>query len=115
MILLCIVFSNVSLAAGNLEITDPAKVYQLMEIQNQIDAVSSAVMSCMDTGREHGECMCRNKHMFIAFSKAVSSFFKEYPDLKEQDLIHFRTPSGGIVNQSLGGIRRQADLDIECD
>jgi hypothetical protein len=45
----------------------------------------------------------------------VNSIFDKHPILGRYDLIHYRTPDGMINNQSLLGIKKQAEMVLRCD
>ena len=115
LIFLFFIIPYVSLAVGNLEITDGKTVAELMEIQNLIDSISSAITECMESGSEHNECMCRSRRIFSRFTVTVHAFFTKHPELEGQDLVNFRTHDGTIINQSLLGIRKQSQLKLECE
>jgi hypothetical protein len=109
-----LLFTPAFARAGNLEIRDPAVVADLAEVQNEIEAISSAVMSCIDSGREHQECMCDNRGKFVHFSRTVATLFADHPQLEGRDLVHFKGKDGTLVNQSLEGIKRQAGMKLSC-
>lgn len=88
---------------ANVEIKDQETVDDLIIIQNEIDSISSAIMSCMDSGKQHKECMCDNEAKFVNFAKTVQALFEEHPELEGRDLIHYRNQDGTINNQSLFG------------
>ena len=104
-----------STSQANVEIKDQAIVVDLVTVQNEIDSISSSIMSCMDSGKEHKDCMCDNEIKFINFKKTVKVLFEKHPDLNQHDLIHYRTPDGMINNQSLVGIKKQANVNFSCE
>lgn len=97
-----------------LEIKDPKTMFSLVEVQEEIDFISSAVMGCKDTGREHSDCMCENKAMLSHFTETVNELFVKCPNLNGQDLVTFKAPDGVQVTQSLEGIRKQAEMKLVC-
>ena len=115
LLFLLFIIPNMSIAAGNMEIEDSDTIAELSEIQEQIDSISSAVTGCMESGGKHKQCICQNREMFSRFSFTVNAFFKEHPELEDQDLVNFKTPDGTLVNQSLVGIRKQANMKLECE
>lgn len=100
---------------ANVEIKDQAIVNDLIVLQMEMDVISSAIMSCMDSGSSHKDCMCQNKSKFNQFTTTVNSVFKKHPSLSKYDLIHYRTSDGMINNQSLLGIKKQAEMALPCD
>lgn len=104
-----------SMSLANVEINDQAIVDDLTVVQNEIDSLSAAIMSCMDTGKQHQECMCDNEEKLVQFSKTVQVLFEKHPELTKHDLIHYRAQDGAINNQSLVGIKKQANMELSCD
>jgi hypothetical protein len=113
--LLVISFVLSSPSFANIEINNQEIVDDLIVIQNEIDTISSAIMSCMDSGKQHKECMCDNKEKLVNFAKTAQALFDEHPELKGLDLIHYRNQDGTINNQSLLGIKKQASMELSCD
>lgn len=101
-------------AGGNLDITEPKMVADLVELDKLISAISTGVMGCMDSGKEHKVCMCENRDLFAQFSAAANNFFGNYPQLEGQDLVNFKNPDGVLVNLSLETAKRQADMKLSC-
>jgi hypothetical protein len=106
---------GLSLASGNLEIKAPLMVSDLVKVSHEIDSLSSAIMSCIDSGKEHKDCMCANKQLFAHFTDTVNTLFKTYPQLEGQDLINFKNTEGMLINLSLEGIKKQAGTELSCD
>lgn len=102
-------------AAGNLDITEPEMVAELVELDALISSISDGVMGCMDSGKEHKLCMCENRDLFARFSAAADSFFEKHPQLDGQDLVNFKNPEGVLVNLSLETAKRQADMKLSCE
>lgn len=115
---LCLLFlflvPGVTVFADTVEITNPEAVFSLVEVQEEIDFISSAVMGCIDTGREHRDCMCESKAMFSHFSGTVNDLFAKCPELEGHDLITYKAPDGMQVTQSLVGIKKQAEIKLVC-
>lgn len=107
-------FSVSAFAGGNLDITDPKMTAELVELDVSISSISSGVMGCMDSGKEHKTCMCENRELFARFSDATNNFFKKYPQLEGQDLVNFKNPEGVLVNLSLETAKRQAEMELSC-
>lgn len=97
-----------------IDINDPKTMFLLVEVQEEIDFISSAVLGCLDAGREHSECMCENKAMISHFTETVNDLFVSCPELKGQDLVTFKAPDGVQVTQSLAGIRKQTEMKLVC-
>ena len=110
-----IIFHCSSSLAGNVEIIDQNIVNDLTAVQKEVDSISARIMSCMDAGKQHKECICQSEAKFSQFSKMVKALFERYPELEDYDLIHYRTPDGAINNQSLIGITRQASMQLTCE
>jgi hypothetical protein len=96
------------------DIVDDAQINALLAIQDQIDAISAGVMSCMDKGNTHAQCLCENESRFQEFSRLVDNLFSEFPELANHDIVRFKAPDGMYVNQSLEGIQNQADMELSC-
>jgi len=101
-------------ADGNVKITDPGQVAALTRVQERLDQMSGSIMACLDTGMAHGRCMCENRELLAAYASAVQELFEAYPGLARFDLVHFEGPDGILINQSLEGIRRQAQMTLDC-
>ena len=104
-----------SVFAEPYEVQDHEMMLALSEIQEEVDFISSAVMGCVDTGREHKDCMCTNKAMFMHFSESVTTLFAGFPELEKYDLVTFRDQKGVQVTQSMQGMKRQAVMDLDCE
>ena len=115
LILVWMLFSVSAFAGGNLDIKDPMMVADLVELDEIIGTISSGVMGCMDTGKEHKPCMCENRELFARFSDAANTFFNKYPQFDGQDLVNFKNPRGVLVNLSLETAKRQAAMKLSCD
>jgi hypothetical protein len=114
-VFLFFVHAQFALADEVLEVEDRAMVSRLVVVQDEIDAVSSAVMGCMDSGRTHKECMCENRELFIRFTGTVNALFVQYPDLRNHDLVMFKNQQGQHVTQSMEGIQKQANMNLSCN
>ncbi len=112
--LLAFVISSVR-ADDGADITDPGQVAGLSNLQDQIDSISTAIMSCMDSGKDHKTCMCQHNDMIAEFNASVGRLFSNHPELKKFDLVRFRAPDGMWVSQSLEGIKRQAESEQVCE
>jgi hypothetical protein len=115
LILVWMLFSVSAFADGNLDITDSKMVADLVELDEIISAISSGVMGCMDTGKEHKPCMCESRELFAQFSDSANKFFMIYPQLHGQDLVNFKDPEGVLINLSLETVKRQAEMELACD
>ena len=113
--ILMLLMASPSFAAVNLDITDQNMVADLVELDEIISSISSGVMGCIESGKEHKPCVCENRDIFAQFSKAANKFFKKYPQLEGQDLVNFKNPEGILVNLSLETAKRQADMEISCN
>lgn len=114
LILLLLAISDHAGADEGVDITDQGQVSELNNLQEDIDAVSEAIMKCMDTGQEHNVCMCRHQTLIIRFNTTAKNLFSTYPELEKRDLVRFRAPDGTWVSQSLEGIRKQAGRELSC-
>ncbi len=106
--------ANFVWADEGVDITNPTQVLELVKIQERLDSVSTAVMGCMDSGREHNACLCQYKELIIQFNRSVNNLFPNHPSLEKYDLVRFKSPDGTWVTQSLKSIRKQASLDPSC-
>lgn len=97
------------------DIVNDAQINALLAIQDQIDAISAGVMSCMDKGKTHPECLCENETRFVKFKQLVENLLRDFPELANHDIVRFKAPDGMYINQSLEGIRNQANVEITCD
>ena len=104
-----------STSQANVEIIDQAIVDDLIVVQKKIDSISDAIKNCMNSGKQHQKCMCDNEEKFSQFSKTVRMLFDKHPELKNHDLVHYKNPDGTINNQSLLGIKRQANMELSCN
>ena len=102
-------------AAGNLAISDHNMVADLVELDEIISSIASGVMGCMDSGKEHKQCMCENRMLFGQFTEAANELFRKYPQLEGQDLVNFKNPEGVLVNFSLETAKRQAEVELLCN
>jgi hypothetical protein len=98
-----------------IDIVDGAQINALLAIQEQIDAISAGVMSCMDKGNTHAQCLCENESRFQEFNRLVDDLFSDFPELANHDIVRFKAPDGMLINQSLEGIQAQADMELSCD
>lgn len=101
-------------ASEEVLIEDSSVVSRLNTIQENLDNVSTAVMSCIESGKEHSACMCQNKTLIIQFNTSVKTLFEEFTDLEKLDLIRFKATDGDWVTQSLKGILKQANTELTC-
>ena len=114
LIMLLAVIANLAWADEGVDITDPIQVSELRALQEIIDSVSTAIMECMDSGREHKACMCKHSALVIQFNTSVNNLFLNQPGLEELDIVRFRASDGTWVSQSLEGIRKQASVELLC-
>lgn len=63
-------FINIAWSDDGIDITDPNIVSALLEVQEKIDSISSSVMKCMDSGKDHNTCMCDNEALILDFNTA---------------------------------------------
>ena len=101
--------TSTSLIAGEeILIKDPALVAQLSKIQMNLDETSTAVVACLEAGKNHSVCMCESKETIIKFNTSVKSLIEKNKDLGNLDLIRFKSTEGIWVIQSLKGLLKQA-------
>jgi len=101
-------------ADEGVDIDDPVQVSELNNIQGKLDSVSTAIMGCMDSGKEHKECICKHRGLIIEFNTNVKILFSNYPSFENLDIVRFKSPNGTWVSQSLKGIRAQASVEPTC-
>lgn len=114
LIILLAVITNFVWADEGVDITNPAQVSELLDLQEKLDSVSNAIMGCLDSGEEHSVCICKHKELVIQFNRRVNELFLNHPGLGELDLVRFKSPDGIYVAQSLEGIRKQANVEPSC-
>ena len=102
-------------ADEGVDIKDLQQISALNQVQIRLDSVSTAVMSCMDAGKEHPVCLCQNQKLIIRFNTSVNELFINHPELKQLDIVRFKSTDGIWVSQSLKGIKRQAETNPSCD
>jgi hypothetical protein len=105
---------NVAWSDEGVDIIDPDQVEGLDGIQEQIDAISTAVMQCMDAGKSHQDCLCESAALMLDFNTSVKNFFLNHPGLEKLDIVRFKASDGSWVSQSLSGIRKQASAELSC-
>lgn len=108
-------FLPCTLYAEPYEVQDHETMLALVELQEDMDLISSSVMGCLDVGREHIDCMCANKALFSHFSETVTELFDTFPELENYDLVTFKDPEGVQVTQSMEGIKKQAAMELDCE
>jgi outer membrane lipoprotein-sorting protein len=69
-IIILLSFTNVAWSDDGIDITDPNIVSALLEVQEKIDSISSSVMKCMDSRKDHNTCMCDNEALMLDFNTA---------------------------------------------
>lgn len=112
---LCLLLiSHVTWSDDDIDITDADQVSALLAVQEKIDSLSSNVMKCMDSGKEHKACMCDNKALINDFNEKVNTLFELHPELEKLDLIRLKTTDGTPLAQSLSGIKIQANTAPDC-
>ena len=111
----CLIFaflftvSSFLIAGEEVLVEDPALVAQLSKIQMNLDAASSSIMACLDSGKSHSTCMCESKEIIIEFNASVKSLIDKNKNLGNLDLIRFKSTEGSWVTQSLKGLLKQAN------
>ena len=106
-----IVVSNLLWADEETLIEDPSLVSQLNLIQINLDKISSTIMSCLDSGKEHSACMCQSKEIIIQFNNSVKSLIQNNKAIENLDLVRFKSTDGTWVTQSLHGLLKQANAE----
>jgi hypothetical protein len=114
LIILLISITHLAWADEGVDITNPAQVSALQNLQEKLDSVATAIMGCMSSGKSHNACMCKHKELIVEFNKTANKLFLDYPGLKELDLVRFQSPEGESVAQSLKNIRKQASIEPSC-
>ena len=112
--ILLVAASNFAWADEGVDITNPNQVLELVTIEEKLDTVSTAIMACMDSGKEHKPCLCEHKEKIIQFNASAKNLFVNHPELEKYDLVRFKTQDGTLINLSLKGIRKQASIDPQC-
>jgi len=100
--------SSFIFAGEEVLIEAPALVAQLNRIQMNLDEASSAVMTCLESGKNHSVCMCESKKIIIKFNDSIKSLIEKNKDLGNFDLIRFKSTEVSWVTQSLKGLLKQA-------
>ncbi len=106
-----IALSNLLWADEETLIEDPTLVSQLNLIQINLDKVSSTIMNCMDTGKEHPACMCQSRDIIIQFNNSVNLLIQNNKAIENLDLVRFKSTDGIWVTQSLNGLLTQANAE----
>ena len=106
-----IAVSNLLWAGEETLIEDPSLVSQLNLIQINLDKISSTIMNCMDSGKEHSVCMCQSKDIIIQFNNNVNSLIQNNKAIENLDLVRFKSTDGTWVTQSLHGLLNQANAE----
>jgi len=106
--------ANFVWADEGVNIANPNQVLELVIIEKKLDTVSSAIMACMDSGKEHKSCLCEQKEKIIQFNTSVKKLFVNHPELEKYDLVRFKNQDGIMNNLSLKGIRKQASIEPQC-
>ena len=101
-------------ADQGVDITEHDQVAELGAIQQQLDAISNEVMSCLDAGEAHPVCLCRHRAVIARFNASVRNLDASHPELGSLDIVRFRDVSGSWISQSLDGLRRQAGSTPSC-
>ncbi len=114
LIIFLLSFTNIAWSDDGVDITDPDLVSALLVIQNKLDAISSSVMKCIDSGNDHKVCMCENETLILDFNTAVIKLFEMHPELGELDLVRLKTTDGTSLAQSLSGLKVQATQEFSC-
>ncbi len=114
LIILLLSFTNIAWSDDGVDITDPGLVSALLVIQNKLDAISSSVMKCIDSGNDHKDCMCENETLILDFNTAVIKLFEMHPELGKLDLVRLKTTDGTSLAQSLSGLKVQATQEFSC-
>lgn len=103
--------SSYLFASEEVLIEDPALVAQLNKIQMNLDEVSLAITTCLESAKEHSLCMCESKENIIKFNASVKSLIEEHKDFSNLDLLRFKSTDGSWVTQSLEGLLKQASAE----
>lgn len=106
--------ANFVWADEGIDITNPSQVSALVAISERLDAVSTAIMGCMDSGKGHNTCLCEHKGLVIQFNTSVNNLSLNHPDLEKYDLVRFKSPDGMWIAQSLKGLKKQASSEPSC-
>ena len=113
-ILLLAATTSFALADDGVDITDPSRVSELVALQEKLDAVSTAIMGCMDSGGTHQACLCEHRDLIVRFNTSVKRLFANDPGLEKLDLVRFKSPDGTSIGQSLESNKKQASVDPSC-
>jgi len=114
-ILLLGLLASFSWASDEVDVTEPQKVAALTGVQEKIDPISAAIGDCMNSGKDHGDCMCENEELILNFNGTVGKLFETYPELNSAEMVSFKMPSGRAVSQSMPGIKNQAQMKLSCN
>lgn len=109
-----VMWSQVALSDGSIDISEPNEVAALTELQEKLDTISLAVMLCIESGKDHSDCLCESEELILDFNKAVYQLFVTYPNLAGLDLVQFKTPDGDVISQSLSGLEKQSKTEPVC-
>jgi len=112
LVLLCV--TSPAWSGDGIDVTNPEQVASLLNIQDKLDSVSTAVMACIDSGKAHAVCLCESEATIIDFNGSVMALFDTHPTLKDQDLVSFKGPDDSWISQSLAGIKQQAAMALSC-
>ena len=74
LIILLTVITNTVWAYEGVDITNPAQVSELHNLQEKLDSVSNAIMGCMNSGEEHKVCICKHKELVIQFNTSAKTY-----------------------------------------
>ena len=75
LIILLATITNIVWADEGVDITNPIQALEVHNLQEKIDAVSATIKGCIDSGEEHGACMCKHKALILQLNSSVKSLF----------------------------------------
>ncbi len=109
-----LIWTQAAWSDASVDISEPSEVAALTELQEKVDGISSAVMFCINSGKEHADCLCESKALILDFNSAVERLFTTFPRLAGLDMVSFKKANGAVISQSLSGLEKQSKTALVC-
>jgi hypothetical protein len=103
------------LHAQDLHLSNATEIQAALEMNKSLKRVAKKVTSCIQSGKEHLECMCSNHNEIVKFNDLVKSTFHKYPLWVNVRTLNFPTSDVPNVVINPSTLLAQANQILGCE
>jgi len=103
------------LHAQDLHLSNATEIQAALKMNKSLKVVAKKVTFCIQSGKEHLECMCSNRKEISKFNGLVKSTLEKYPSWEKARTLNFPTSDVPNVVINPSALLAQANQVLDCE